>query len=128
MLFRSADFERRAELLPGFTGAELGGLGATHDLFGDGTLVLVDLPGHARGQCGLFARTARGPILFAADSCWMRAGYRERRDPHWVTRLISDDVGAQSQTLARLQRFARERPDVVIVPSHCVEAAGEVAL
>ena len=47
------DFDRRAALLPAFTGPALGTLGATYDLFGDGSAVLTELPGHARGQMGL---------------------------------------------------------------------------
>lgn len=120
------DFERRAQLLPAFTGTEHDGLGATLDLFGDGSLVLVDLPGHARGQFGLRARTESGELLFAADACWMRRGYRTRRGAHWITRLITDDDAVQAQTLERLARFAETRPDVVVVPSHCPEARAEL--
>ena len=62
------DFGQRADLLGDFDGPDLAGVGATHDLYGDGSLRLVRLPGHARGQFGLLANTRRGPLLFAADS------------------------------------------------------------
>ncbi|MBK7876928.1 MAG: MBL fold metallo-hydrolase [Planctomycetes bacterium] len=121
------DFERRCELLPALEGPELADLGPTHDLFGDGTLRLVDLPGHARGQLGLLARTGRGPLLFVADACWVRDGYRLQRPPHWITRVITDDAAERDETLARLADYARREPSVSIVPTHCPEAFREHA-
>jgi glyoxylase-like metal-dependent hydrolase (beta-lactamase superfamily II) len=91
-------------------------------LFGDGSLALVTLPGHARGQLGLLARTDRGPVLFAADSCWLRRSIRERRLPHPITNLIVDDPRAVRATIERLHTFAVAWPEVVILPSHCPEA------
>jgi glyoxylase-like metal-dependent hydrolase (beta-lactamase superfamily II) len=118
------DFAARATLLPPFAGPPLPALGPTHDLFGDGSLILAALPGHARGQIGLLARTVRGPILFAADGCWLSRAYRERRPPAAITNLIADDPRAVRATIDRLHDFARARPDVAIVPTHCAEALG----
>jgi glyoxylase-like metal-dependent hydrolase (beta-lactamase superfamily II) len=106
------DFHRRASLLPDFTGP----------MFEDGSALLVALPGHARGQIGLFVRTQRGPIFFAADSCWMSASYRERRPPHFMTNFFVDDAKAVAQTIDHLHTFALDRPEVAIIPSHCPEA------
>ncbi len=116
------DFERRATLLPPFAGPTLGALGPTHDLFGDGSAVLVELPGHARGQMGLLARTPRGRVLFAADSVWLSASYRERRPPHRMTHFFIDDPAAMHGTIDRLHDFAAANPDVTVIPSHCPEA------
>jgi glyoxylase-like metal-dependent hydrolase (beta-lactamase superfamily II) len=116
------DFERRARLLPDLSGPDLGPLGPGHDLFGDGSAVLVELPGHARGQLGLLARTEKGRVLFAADSVWLSASYRERRPPHWVTHLFLDDPRALRRTIDRLHDFARANPDLAVIPSHCPEA------
>jgi glyoxylase-like metal-dependent hydrolase (beta-lactamase superfamily II) len=116
------DFEHRSRLLPAFTGASLGAFGPTHDLLGDSSAVLVRLPGHARGQLGLLARTTRGLLFFVADSCWLSTGYRENRAPHRITHLFIDDVADLHATLAALHHFAREHPDVDVIPSHCPEA------
>jgi glyoxylase-like metal-dependent hydrolase (beta-lactamase superfamily II) len=53
-----ADLAGRASLIEEFRDPPLPALGPTHDLFGDGALRLVRLPGHARGQVGLLARAA----------------------------------------------------------------------
>ena len=116
------DFDTRARLLTSFPDAALPGLGATHDLFGDQSLLLVALPGHACGQIGLLAHTERGRILFAADSCWLRRSIYERRLPSRMTNLFIDDSHAVRNTIYRLYDFAQAFSDVEIVPSHCPEA------
>lgn len=122
------DFAQRAQLLPSFVGPPLPALGPTHDLFGDGSLLLVELPGHARGQIGLLAHTERGPILFAADGAWLTESIRRQAPPAALTSLIADDSQAVRSTLERLHAFARVRPDVTIIPTHYPEAyAREVA-
>jgi glyoxylase-like metal-dependent hydrolase (beta-lactamase superfamily II) len=116
------DFERRTRLLNDFRGPVLGSLGCGHDLFGDGSAVLLPLPGHARGQMGLLARTERGRIFFAADSVWLSASYRERRPPHRLTNFFIDDAAAMRRTIDQLHAFAVANPDVTVIPSHCPEA------
>lgn len=117
-----ADFQARATLLPRFADPALPGLGPTHDLFGDGALRLVELPGHARGQIGLLAETSSGRVLFAADGCWHSRAIRELRPPHPLTYLFVDQPRAVRATIERLHAFALACPDVRIVPSHCPEA------
>ena len=71
------DFADRADLLPAiFTGESLPYLGPTHDVFGDGLLRIVRLPGHAVGQIGLLAATERGPVFFVADAAYTRRSIR----------------------------------------------------
>lgn len=115
-------FEKHATLLAPFQGEALPALGATHDLFNDGSLLLLELPGHARGQIGLLAHTARGRVLFAADGCWMRRSVRENRPPSRLTHFFVDDPELVRATIQRLHAFASAQPDVLIVPSHCPEA------
>ncbi len=119
------DFTKRATLLSSFDGPPLPGLGPTVDLFGDGSLLLMELPGHARGQMGLLAHTERGRILFAADGCWLRRSIRERRPPSRITNLLVDDPQAVHSTLEHLHDFALACPDVILIPSHCPEAFGQ---
>jgi hypothetical protein len=66
-------------------------------------------------------RTARGDVLLCADGAWTSRAYRELRAPHWVTGLLQDDTHALRQTLRALHDFARSRPDVAILPTHCPE-------
>lgn len=58
----------------------------THDLFGDGRYLVVDLPGHARGHLGALVE---GRALLAGDAAWGRdllpAAERLRALPRWIT-------------------------------------------
>ncbi|NNJ13604.1 MBL fold metallo-hydrolase [Chloroflexales bacterium ZM16-3] len=115
------DMAARAVALPAFTGPPLPHLGPTHDLFGDGSLLLVNLPGHARGQIGALLQTESGPVLLAADGAWTSRAIREQRPPARLTYFFVDDARAVGRTLANLGAFAAARPDVRIVPCHCPE-------
>jgi glyoxylase-like metal-dependent hydrolase (beta-lactamase superfamily II) len=114
------DFAHRARLLArsGFTDEVLPELGPTSDLFGDGLLLAVPLPGHARGQMGLLARTTEGEALLVADAAYSRRAIRENRPPHPITALFADDYRAGVRTLAALQAFAQAHPDVALHPTH----------
>jgi glyoxylase-like metal-dependent hydrolase (beta-lactamase superfamily II) len=121
------DLVARSRPLFGFDGPVLPHLGATHDLFGDGSLLLVPLPGHARGQLGALVATDEGPVLLAADGAWTSRSIRERRPPAGAARLIVDDWAAMERTLAALHAFSLERPEVRILPCHCPEVYEGIA-
>ena len=122
-----ADLVARASPVYRFEGPPLPHLGPTHDLFGDGSLLLVPLPGHARGQVGALVETMEGPVLLAADGAWTSRSIRERLPPAAVTRLIADDWDALVATLEALHAFSHSRPDVRILPCHCPEVYAAVA-
>ena len=88
---------------------------AGHDLFGDGSVLAVSLPGHATGQHGLFCHSEVGDIFFVADAAGhshvLTEGRRQR-----LPNLISSDLRATLATQAWL-RSLRER--CWMVPSHC---------
>lgn len=115
------DFAARATLLSDFSGPALPALGPTHDVFGDGMLRLVRLPGHACGQIGTLVQTERGPVLLAADGAWHSRAVREQRPPAAVTRFVVDDWHAVDDTIRRLHAFSQACPDVAILPTHCPE-------
>ena len=117
------DFQDRFDPLTGFDGPDLPGLGRACDLFQDGSLLVVRLPGHACGQVGLLARTPQGSQFFAADAAWVTQAIRTPRPPSRLASLILHDPAAAARTLAALQRFTQARPEVEIIPTHCPEVA-----
>jgi len=121
----------RKGFLPGLVPADLGErlrwLEDGGDLFGDGSIAAIALPGHAAGQIGIrFAGSDGRPVLLAADACWLSAAFRGNRMPHGVTALLHD-WEAYRQTLARLHRLHLEEPELTIVPCHCPETAARIA-
>ena len=115
------DFATRANLVDSFQASPLEPFGGTYDLFGDGSIRLVELPGHARGQIGAHVAALGGPVFLSADACWMSRGYRELRDAHWLTRLIVDDVRDTRASLAKLRDLSLANPDLRVIPTHCPE-------
>lgn len=113
------DFVARASAVENYPDATLPHLGATHDLFRDGSVRLMPLPGHARGQIGALVHTARGDVLLCADGAWTSRAFRELRPPHWITGAIQDDTSALRRTLRAIHDFGLARPDVAILPTHC---------
>ncbi|MBF6135032.1 MBL fold metallo-hydrolase [Nocardia otitidiscaviarum] len=86
----------------------------------DADTVLVPLPGHTLGHCGVGVRTGEGWILHAGD-----ATYGDPADagvvPEFPLRqyqwFAAADRGLQRDTDARLRRLAQQ-PDVRIICSH----------
>lgn len=124
------DFEQRARSIrpdefspsPGF---DFGRPGV--DLCGDGSLVLVDLPGHAQGHSGLFVNASDGARYFlVSDAAWTSASLAHNRLPSQVTRVVHHDWRAYRQTIQGLHAFVNENPKVKVVPCHCAEAYAEV--
>ncbi|RME98795.1 MAG: MBL fold metallo-hydrolase [Chloroflexi bacterium] len=98
------------------------------DIFGDGTLLGVSLPGHAVGQMGLFLRDENlGPVLLAADACWHSRACREFILPHPAVLRILPDSAAYQTTLRRLHHLHTRRPELHIIPSHCPEWAATLS-
>jgi glyoxylase-like metal-dependent hydrolase (beta-lactamase superfamily II) len=97
------------------------------DLFGDGALLAVDLPGHCPGHWGLVARGADDQRHFlAADAAWSSRAIRENRPPPRLTTALLGRTAPYRATLARLHQLSRNAPDVTITPSHCAERAAAI--
>ncbi|SFI62612.1 MBL fold metallo-hydrolase [Thermoflavimicrobium dichotomicum] len=93
-----------------------------YDLFGDGSVIAVDLPGHAFGQIGIFFQNEQAkPVFLAADSCWLKEQYEEKALPHPLANLITDDPQAYQESLTKVHLLSIRHPEVQIVPSHCLE-------
>ncbi|TGT34719.1 MBL fold metallo-hydrolase, partial [Mesorhizobium sp. M8A.F.Ca.ET.165.01.1.1] len=67
-----ADFEARLDGLSKMKQVPpRGDIPGGADLFGDGSVIAVDLPGHADGQFGLLFSGLDRPLLYAVDVQWM---------------------------------------------------------
>jgi glyoxylase-like metal-dependent hydrolase (beta-lactamase superfamily II) len=119
--------DSRVKIVDHFSDESLDGLGNTCDLFKDGWVRLVDLPGHARGQIGALIQTVRGSALLAADGAWTSQAFRENRSPHSLPlRLAFDNAAETLETLKGLHRFYQRYPEIKIIPTHCPEIASFV--
>jgi glyoxylase-like metal-dependent hydrolase (beta-lactamase superfamily II) len=83
------------------------------DLLGDGSIVLLDTPGHSAGHLSVLARLREREALIAGDAIYTIATLREGRQP-WR----SQNKRAFERSLGALQAWDREHPDALIVPGH----------
>lgn len=76
-----------------------GGMG--HDVFADGSMISVDLPGHMEGHVGIFF--AGENCLYAVDTAWTMASIVSAPRLPWIARLITENrpAGLRSLEVAR---------------------------
>lgn len=93
-----------------------------YDLLGDQSVIGVELPGHAHGQMGVFARGDLGRVFFfVADAAWLKRSIVENRPPHKIADLLFPNPKVYRETLGKLQAYYLTHPDTHIIPSHCEE-------
>lgn len=98
-----ADFEARLTPLESLPVVPLPfGLGEGRDLFGDGSVLSLPLPGHALGHTGLIWPDAR--LIYAADAQWLKQAMRENRPPKGAARWVYEDERQMRQSLDLLRR------------------------
>jgi N-acyl homoserine lactone hydrolase len=104
-----------------FTGPAVDGFEASFDVFGDGAIVGVPLPGHTPGSTGWLVRGAGGvTYLFSGDTSWTVRGVE--RPAHKLLTSYDEDLGVLASSLGRLHALLAARPDIVIVPAHDASA------
>lgn len=90
------------------------------DLLGDGSIVAVELPGHATGQLGLFLTdTDHQSYFLIADACWLSRAYQEFVQPHPIANLIFSNKQEYVDTLHKIHQLHKLNPAIKIIPSHC---------
>lgn len=89
------------------------GLGPARDVFGDGAVLAVPLPGHMRGHTGFVWPHLDRPLLYAGDAQWLARAVMEDRAPGAPAAWIMDDLEADKDTRRRIAAFARAGGEVV---------------
>jgi N-acyl homoserine lactone hydrolase len=84
------------------------------DVFGDGTVWALWVPGHTSGSTAYLVRTPRGPVLLTGDACHTRWGWEHDVEPG----SFSSDVPRSAASLARLRRLVAQHPGVEVRFGH----------
>jgi glyoxylase-like metal-dependent hydrolase (beta-lactamase superfamily II) len=93
----------------------------SHDLFSDGSVVVVDLAGHTPGSVGVLLRTAAGHVLLAGDAAWHKYQVDDiRQKSSYPGGLADEDRAEAFWTLHRLHAV---KDRVTVVPTHDPGAA-----
>jgi glyoxylase-like metal-dependent hydrolase (beta-lactamase superfamily II) len=92
---------------------------AGFDLFEDGSILAVPLPGHAPGHFGVCFHDGHRWIFLVADAAWsIRAITENTPPPRWATYLLGDTL-AYRRTLTDLHALAARAGGVSLLPAHC---------
>ena len=95
------------------------------DVFGDGSLWALSVPGHTPGSTAYLARTKSGPVLFVGDTCHTAWGWEHDVEPGSFTA----DRERNAQALARLRRLVAEHPAISVRLGHqAMPAPGAAAV
>jgi glyoxylase-like metal-dependent hydrolase (beta-lactamase superfamily II) len=100
-----------------WNGPAVDGFPHSFDVFGDGAVVAVPLPGHTPGSTGYLVRGPRGRTYFLiGDTTWTSRGVEV---PAHKSLPLDVDREALTQTLARVHAMAEARRDeLVVLPAH----------
>jgi len=90
------------------------------DLYQDGKVVLVPMPGHTPGSVGLFVTADSGTVyFFIGDVAWTMAALRQGKPKFWVAGKLVDGDAQQTQTaLEKVRTLIQAEPDLVVIPAH----------
>ena len=91
-----------------------GPAGKSYDVFGDGSLVMVNIPGHCKGLCALKITNGDGKfVLLYADGGYARKSWEQR-----ITSGIADDKAAQKQSLEWIRAQSLDANCVASLANH----------
>lgn len=121
-----SDFADRLHTINALHWPGIGPFRNCHDLFGDGSVRLFDLDGHANGQMGALLRESNGKLTFlVADTFWTQKEVELRLDPTFAFNWIAENPSAARKSRIAVMELAALNPEIQIVCSHCPEFAAK---
>lgn len=90
------------------------------DLFGDGSIVFVPLPGHTDGSNGMFVNLRSGKrFFFIGDLTWALEGCQLPAERPWLARKLVDyDEAEVRRSVVKVYQVMKRYPDLIVVPAH----------
>ena len=103
-----------------FDGPAYGPFPRSWDVYGDGSVVAVPMPGHSPGSIGVVVNLPDGRRqLYVGDTAWCAEGVSWPAEKPWLSRrMVDGDAAGVRQQLVMLHRLAEQHPELTIVPAH----------
>ncbi|MCV2367492.1 MBL fold metallo-hydrolase [Roseateles oligotrophus] len=98
----------------GPVGSAASSLASVLDVFGDGSLFAIHVPGHTPGSTAYLARTAAGPVLLVGDTSHTDWGWQHGVEPGDYTA----DQALNLRSLQALKALAARHPKLLIRLGH----------
>jgi glyoxylase-like metal-dependent hydrolase (beta-lactamase superfamily II) len=104
----------------GFEGGPFLGFPKSHDVYGDGAIVVVPAPGHTPGSVIIFVTLHDGKrYAFVGDLVWQLEGILQREERAGLVRTFADmDAEGTRENLLHMIAIKERLPELIIVPAH----------
>ncbi len=111
-----------------FEGGPYLGFPRSHDVYGDGAVVIVPAPGHTPGSVIVFLALPSGRrYALVGDLVWQREGLTEREERPWLQRTLADvDAEGVRANVLRMAAIAARFPEIALVPAHDARGFAEM--
>ena len=91
-----------------------GPAGRSYDVFGDGSLVMVNIPGHSDGLCALRIKNREGKyVLLFSDGGYAKKSWEEQ-----ITPGIASDRNAQKKSLQWIREQSMNPDCIASLANH----------
>jgi len=103
-----------------FEGGPYLGFPASHDIYGDASIVVVPAPGHTPGSVIIFVTLPDGTrYAFVGDLVYQLDGITLREERPWLVRRKADtDAEGNRENMLRIIALKERIPELIIVPAH----------
>ena len=81
-----------------------------YDVFGDGNVIALFLPGHTPGHYGLLVKLKSGPVLISGDTVHAREAYKLKAVPTFNT-----DRNQSLQSMERMEKIAKDTGAKIVI-------------
>ncbi|MFT5582790.1 MAG: N-acyl homoserine lactone hydrolase [Cognaticolwellia sp.] len=102
-----------------FDGGAYGPFDRHHDLFGDGSMILLPAPGHTPGSTMVLLNLPQTSVLIMGDAAWAEENWAQPMPKGGLPRRIFDDDWEQGMAaLYRVNSWAQAWPELVVITGH----------
>jgi N-acyl homoserine lactone hydrolase len=103
-----------------FEGGPYLGFDESHDVYGDGAIVVVPAGGHTPGSVVVFVNSPKqGRFAFVGDLVWQSEGITLREERPWLPRTLADvEPAVVRDSISKLAAVHTRFPEITLVPAH----------
>lgn len=102
-----------------YDGPVVEGFGKSHDLMGDGSILLLAMPGHTPGSMAVLVNGVTKKWLFIGDTSWTNEGVAWPAEKPFIAKsMVETDAKQVANWLKQLHVMQLQNPDLQIVPAH----------
>lgn len=104
------------------------GFESSHDVYGDGAVVIVPAPGHTPDSVIVFVTLPSGNrYAFIGDLTFLSEGVEIPAEKPWLLRLaIGEDDTEIHQSIAILRALSAQDPDFHVIPAHDMPSSNSI--